>query len=193
MMMEMGDYRGEFNPKARFEDFSKDALVKLVKEYARLFALLGGMYDSVIKDKLGFDEASKMSTEVFIGRMIGQHEGPRIARALGIDGDDVLALMKLIQMVPDGTREDLYASDFDVKNNNHVIWTVRECPTLFYYERHGDNKAISACCGMGGQEHQAVEKYRDVINPKIEVIPLKLPPRAKEGDICCQWEYKLES
>ena len=191
-MEEMKDYSGEFKPKARFEDFSKDVLVKLVKEYARLFALLGGIYDTVIKDKLGPEEASRMSTEAFIGRMIPQHEGPRIAKALNIDGNDVVSLMKLIQMVPDGVREDLYDSDFDVKHNNHVIWTCRKCPTLFYYERHGDQKAISVCCGMGGLEHQAVERYRDVINPKIKVIPLKLPPRQSPDEICCQWEFKIE-
>jgi hypothetical protein len=29
--------------------------------------------------------------------------------------------------------------------------------------------------------------------PFVEVKALKLPPRASENEICCQWEFKLEA
>jgi len=30
----------------------------------------------------------------------------------------------------------------------------------------------------------------EYFHPGIEVIPLKLPPRQGEGDICCRWEFR---
>jgi hypothetical protein len=38
-MKELKDYSGGFNPDATFEDLSKDALVKLIKNYQRIFVV----------------------------------------------------------------------------------------------------------------------------------------------------------
>jgi hypothetical protein len=31
----------------------------------------------------------------------------------------------------------------------------------------------------------------EMLNPKIECKPLKLPPRSDANDIACRWEYRL--
>ena len=40
-------------------------------------------------------------------------------------------------------------------------------------------------------EPQIIKKY--IVNPKIEVTALKLPPRESQDEIACQWEYKLNA
>ena len=42
-MSELNNYSGEFNPEFKFEDLSKEALLRLVKEYSRLYLILQGV------------------------------------------------------------------------------------------------------------------------------------------------------
>jgi hypothetical protein len=39
-------------------------------------------------------------------------------------------------------------------------------------------------------EQKLMEKY--LMNPRIKVTPLKLPPRKSQEEMACQWELKLE-
>ena len=43
-MGELKDYSGEWRPDVDFEDFSKDALVRLLKAYQRAFVGMSGGY-----------------------------------------------------------------------------------------------------------------------------------------------------
>jgi len=46
---------------------------------------------------------------------------------------------------------------------------------------------IGAVCH--GFEQKGIENY--LLNPRIKVTPLKLPPRASQEDIACRWELKM--
>jgi hypothetical protein len=41
-------------------------------------------------------------------------------------------------------------------------------------------------------ERRLFELTAEYFNPKIKVTSLKLPPRKRGSDICCQWEFNLE-
>jgi len=48
MANELSDYHGQFNPDLKFEDFSKDFLIKLIRRYAAGYLKLGEFwYDRV--------------------------------------------------------------------------------------------------------------------------------------------------
>lgn len=190
-MAELADYSGKFIPGARFEDFSKDALLKLAKLYSRIYLGYMGMWDTVLRKQMSAEEAAKLETEVYV-RTARQFEAPGVTQALNIRGNDVVTLIKLMQMIPDGSRQDMYDSLYEVKNNNHVILTIKSCPTLLFWERHGDTKAIDICCSVGGMEEVTIVEYANFVNPDIKVTALKVPPRKSKDDIACQWELKLE-
>jgi len=95
-------------------------------------------------------------------------------------------------VVPDGAREGYYECQWDVKNNNHAILTFTKCPTLFLYEKRGEEKDIECLCGPGGMEDLAFDLYCELVNPNIKCRALKRPPRKSPDEICCQWEFKLE-
>jgi hypothetical protein len=52
-MAELKDYSGPFNPDLRFEDFSKETLVKLLKEYSRLYLILHGSWHTLVRERFG--------------------------------------------------------------------------------------------------------------------------------------------
>ena len=190
-MAELSDYSGKFVPGIRFEDFSKDALLKLVKLYSKIYLGYMGMWNTVMRQHMSAEELAKYETEVYV-KTARQFEAPGVANALNIKGNDVVTLIKLMQMIPDGSRQDMYDSTYDVKNNNHVILTIKTCPTLLFWERHGNTKAIDICCSVGGVEDITIVEYANFINPDIKVTALKVPPRKSKDEIACQWDIKLE-
>jgi hypothetical protein len=190
-MADLADYSGKFIPGVRFEDFSRDALLKLVKLYSKIYLGYMGMWNTVMRQQMSAEELSKYETEVYV-RTARQFEAPGVTKALNIRGNDVVTLVKLMQMIPDGSRQDMYDSIYEVKNNNHVILTIKSCPTLLFWERHGNTKAIDICCSVGGMEEVTIVEYANFVNPDIKVTALKVPPRKSKDDIACQWELKLE-
>ncbi|MFC1945073.1 DUF6125 family protein [Chloroflexota bacterium] len=191
-MNELTDYSGEYNPDIEYSSFSKDVLVKLLEEYARLYLLHDGLWNTRITREFGPETAFAWGNEIW-GHNYRNLSLPRISKLFNISGNDVLTACKLIQLTPDGVATGgQYKYTSDVKNNNHVIWTITRCATLEYFEKNGMEKHISGVCGVGGMEHVAIENYCHFVNPDIKVTALKIPPRKSPDELPCQWELKLE-
>ncbi|TET87118.1 MAG: hypothetical protein E3J34_02565 [Dehalococcoidia bacterium] len=74
-------------------------------------------------------------------------------------------------------------------NRTAGVLTVTRCPTLAALEREGVGWEETHCelaCSIMRRKHT------ELFNPDMEVRCLKLPPRKGDGDICCQWENRLE-
>lgn len=188
---DMQDYSGEFIPGLQYENLSKDTLVRLLGEYARLLVAIDGMWNTVVAREIGPEKALEWETEVWERHY--DVELPRIAKILNIKGDDVLTVFKLLQFTPDGyATGGQWVAKIDVKDTNDVLFTITRCATLEYFERHGQDVKTGGICGEGGLEEHALAKYAKFINPDIKIIPLKTPPRKSPDEIACQWEFKLE-
>jgi hypothetical protein len=190
-MGELRDYSGEHRPDLKFEDFSKEALVRLIKAYQTIFVGLMGMWNTVNRERIGVEEAFRLDGDVY-ERMVGKFEIPLVTQAMNIHGDDVVTMLKYFQLCPDGAREGLYEFNYDIRGNNHAILTFTRCPSLFYFERSGNEKDIDGLCGPGGVEERAFIEICRHFNPEMKCRALKLPPREGKDDICCQWEFKVE-
>ena len=190
-MAELSDYSGKFLHGVVFEDFSSDTRLKLMKLYCRIYLGYIGMVDTVLKQYVSAELAAKIETDIY-NKTMQMIEAPGVTKLMNIQGNDVITMIKLMQMVPEGARADMYGSEYDVKNNNHVIWTVKNCPSLNFWEKKGDKKAIEACCSVGGIEEETMKVVAGCINPDIKIKALKLPPRKSKDEIACQWELKIE-
>jgi hypothetical protein len=190
-MKELNDYSGEYKPDLKFEDFSKEALIELLKSYQIVFVGLMGMWNTVNRERMAAEEAFKLDADVY-EKMVGKFELPLVTSAMNIHGDDVLTMLKYFQVAPDGAREGLYEFNYDVKNRNHAILTFTRCPSLFYFEKKGSESDINSLCGAGGVEERAFIEICRYFNPNMKCRALKLPPRKGKDDICCQWEFKVE-
>jgi len=190
VMEDLKDYSGDVREVVRFEDLSKDALVRLAKAYCKIYLGYMGIWDTLLKEKMSADEVAMLNLEAYL-RSARYFEAPRVMEAMNIQGNDVVTLIKLLQMIPDGSREDTYLTDYDIKNNNLAIMTIKVCPTLLYWERKGDQKSIEHVCSLGGLEELSIVEYARCVNPDIKIVPLKLPPRKSKDDIACQWKLKL--
>jgi len=187
-MKELKDYSGEFRGDIRLEDFSKDTLLRLLYATARQYLGIDAVWNSVVKEKFGGHIARDLEMEVW--RRATSTEVLRTMGAMNIQGDDIAALLKVLQCAP-GTA-GIMDLDCEMRGKNHGILTVKRCSSLEYFERHGDIEGIRFAC----QQLETEVGYPETahaVNPKIEVTPLKRPPRQSKDEIACQWEFKLET
>ena len=186
-MEELNNYAGEFRPHLRMQDFSKDALGRIWELGGKLYIGLGTAYYRVLVERFGEQVASEVERDVW--RRWGLTEYRLNAEAMNISGDDVATLFKVFQIDPASEADGILNAEYDLKNNNHGIVTMRDCQTIKYFEKHGDIKFIEQSCGRICTDWYT--QCAHFVNPKIEVINLKLPPRNSKEDIACQREFRL--
>jgi hypothetical protein len=107
---------------------------------------------------------------------------PKIAN---IELNTVTDSLKLLQLPMDSTM-GLFPAKYDIKSPNHVIMRITKGRTPEYLEG-AEPKRTPPMYHAGGKP--IMEKY--LVNPKIKVTPLRLPPRNDDDDIDCEWELKL--
>lgn len=178
------DYSGEFDPVLTPDTFNNEALFKLLNVYAAHMIRIDGLWYGSIMNKYGNEVAFKYDINIMKKARVMEIEA--ISKTMNIEGNDVAAMMKVIQLSP-WVRTLEY--QIDLKNKNYATYMVLTCPTLFTLEKEGKGRGRDIClevCRLG------MRITADRFNPQIKIEPLKLPPRESEKDICCHWKFYIE-
>jgi len=183
-LAKLNDYSGEFLSNLELGDFSPDTLVKLLALYCKLYMALDGFWYLSAKERVGNEKA--LDCDIQTWERHCKYEMVKIVKLLNIQGNDVMAAMKAIQITP-WLRQTEF--EIEVKNHNNAILTVTHCPTLLALEREGEGRENEICNIV---DRKMFKEYASFFNPDIELKCLKLPPRKSKGEICCQWEFSLK-
>ena len=97
-MAERKDYSGDFDPDFRFEDLSKEALVRLVREFALIAQLLDRSVFAAVALRYGPQAVEELAIEEWRGASPIYTE--RIRKIMNIQGDGVPAIFKQLQLDP---------------------------------------------------------------------------------------------
>lgn len=184
VLKEFKDYSGEFVPDIKLADYSHDALAKLVSTYSRLVIALDGFWYLTVMERSGNDEA--LACDIKTWEVMSKYEIKRVAQALNINGNDVVSLMKAVQVTPWATNMKY---KIDIKNRNSAFFTVTQCPTLDALEKEGKGREREICSTV---TPGTFRNYASFFSPDIAVKCIKEPPRKHKDDICCQWAFELE-
>ena len=182
-MKKLDDYSGDFKPDLKPSDFSSEALEKLIKIYAQLYKALDGFWYLALMERSGNDEA--LTCDILVWEKLCLYEMSKITKGLNIVGNDVKSMMKAFQLSPWAWN---IKSNFEIINDNHVIWTVLHCPTVNALEREGRGRENDICNNV---EPRLNRLYASFFNKDIQVNCLKTPPRESDKDYYCRWEFKL--
>jgi len=185
IMQELDDLSGPFNPDLTFADFSKEFLLKLIQVWQYAWLHMTEAWYEAVKERWGAQAANECETQAWV--RVGSRVNPRYPKIANIELNTVVDSLKCLSLPLDNTTGGLFPCTYDIKNPNHVILTVERCRSLEYFEANQPER-ISHVCGVN--EKLVMEKY--LINPKIKVAPLKLPPRQGPDDVACQWEFTME-
>lgn len=184
-MPELNDYSGPFDPNLKFEDFSKEFLLKLMSVWQYAWLHMSSAWYRAVRERSGTQAANDCELAAWL--TVGERVNPRYAKIANIKLNTVLDSLKCLQLPLDNTTGVIFPATYEAKNPNHVVWTVMRCKVLEKLEKE-EPERIHQMCHI--TEKAVMEKY--LINPKIRVTPLKLPPRQSQEEIACQWEFKLE-
>jgi hypothetical protein len=184
-MSEMNDYSGPFKPDLQWEDFSKDFLIKLMKVWQFAWLEMAGQWHIAVDKRFGSEAAGECEYDAWVN--VAKRVNPRYAKMANIELNTVLDSLKAMQLPLDNTVGGVFPVEYDIKNENHVIVTVKRCPPLEYFEREAPERIHPMC-------HVAAPVIDNLyaINPKVKGTPLKLPPRKSPDEPACIWEWKLE-
>ena len=183
-MEKLNDYSGQFIPNLKPSDFSAGTLSELLGVYGRLYTAVDGFWYFAVKERIDNKEA--LACDLWVWERLCKYEVKRIATQLNIQGDDVVALMKALQMTP--WFQDMEC-EIEIKNQNYAVYTVTRCRTLEALEKEGEGRELQICRTV---EPCILKSYASYFNPRIKVTCLKVPPRKNPDGICCQWKFDLE-
>ncbi len=186
--MELKDYSGPYIPNLKYEDFSKEVLVKLLLAYSREVNVLPTYWAAEVRKRLGRDVERECLLSTWT--RIGKYETVWAMEAANIKGNDVESYIKATQLMG-SFAQGYYKYDFDLKNRNHAILTVHYCPAFNAMEMQGDLEHLDWVCKV--LEYEAMKAYVRPVNPDIQVRCLRAGCRQSKDEVHCKWEFKQET
>lgn len=184
-MGKLKDYSGPYQANLKLEDFSKEALIRLVRLYCKCYLAMDGFWYLAIKEKISNEQA--LACDLWAWERVVRYQVKRLSQAMNIHGDDVATLMKIFQV--EVWLENL-RYEIELIDRNHSLLNIYQCPTLEALEKEGGER-VQEICGI--VEPMVFREYAKSMNPNMQVKILKLPPRQSHNDkMCCQWEFILE-
>ncbi len=181
--MKLTDYSGQFIPKLRLVDFTPETLHKIHQLHGRVYLALDGFWYLAVQELVSNEMAFKC--DMLAWEKVCKLEMNTIARELNIQGNDVAALMKALQIT---SWMQTMEYEIEVKDANHATLTISYCPILDGLEKEGEGRE-EEICNVAGLKIFAY--YARFFNPDISVKALTMSPRESKDDICCQWEFSL--
>src|SRR5579872_2955664 len=141
-MTDRKDYSGPFRPDFRYEDLSKEALVRLVREYALLVHLLDRSMCAAIGLRHGAAAVQELAVEEWRGA--SPVYGDRLRQVLRIEGDGVDAIFKLLQVDP-GFPHHYMDVRYELDDDRHGFFELAHCGALMDVEPYGERMVRGMC------------------------------------------------
>lgn len=181
------DYSGPFDPDLRYEDLSKEALVRLVREYALIVHLLDRSMCAAIGLRYGSQVVNELAIEEWRGA--SPIYGERIRKVLNIEGDGVDAIFKLLQFDP-GFPQHYMDVKYEVVDEHHGYFELAHCGALMDVEPWGERMVTGMCHDI---EDGTFDVTAQAVNPRARIRPVHRPPRAPADRVPhCRWEVVID-
>jgi hypothetical protein len=177
------DYSGDFDPSFDYGKISKEGLVGLLATYSNYIRKLDGHWYLSAMNKCGDDVAYDCDVAVW-GKLM-RLELRIASEMMNIRGDGLSSVAKYFQVSPWFWNFDF---SLDLKENERLIVTFVNCPTLLALEKEGLGREKKICRELEQDLFETIAHYFD---PRISVIPVQVPPRDVDPGFCCRWEFRV--
>jgi hypothetical protein len=186
-MAERNDYSGPFDPDFRYEDLSKDALVRLVREYALTVHLLDRSMCAAIGLRYGASVVQELAIDEWRGA--SPIYGDRLREIFGIEGDGIEAIFKVLQLDP-GFPHHYMDVHYEVVDDRHGYFELRSCGALLDVEPYGERMVTGMCHTI---EDGTFDYTAQAVNPKARIRHVHRPPRVPSDRVPhCRWEVVID-
>jgi hypothetical protein len=184
---ERDDYSGAFTPDFRYEDLSKPALVRLVREFAQAVHLLDRSMCAAIGMSHGGAEVQRLAIEEWRGA--SPVYGERLRGIMNIEGDGVSAIFKVLQLDP-GFPHHYLDVRYELIDESHGFFELAYCGALMDAEPWGEKMVTSMCHHI---EDGTFDYTAQAVNPKAHIKHVHRPPRVpSDQSPHCRWEITID-
>jgi hypothetical protein len=184
---ERHDYSGEFDPGFDYEDLSKEALVRLVREYGLIVHLLDRSMCAAIGLRYGAEAVKELAIEEWAGA--SPVYGDRLRQIMQIEGDGVSAIFKVLQLDP-GFPHHYMDVHYELVDERHGYFELAYCGALMDAEPWGDVMVTNMCHHI---EDGTFDVTAQAVNPKAHIRHVHRPPRVpSDRSPHCRWEIVIE-
>ena len=166
--------------KNRLLQLSKEELIGLIEEYAKLYTTLDGLWFVLVEKNFGHDVATTLDVEVW--ESLAPVESKRITSARKITKGGIEAIIEAFEFRPTFLTKEYKV----IKRQNRAIIQVTRCRSLHAMER--DKREDTSCIRV---LKNVYPKFAKGVDSGVKFRVLKTPPRKDGDDICCEWEIEI--
>ena len=183
----MVDYAGPFDPSFDLRSLSRAALARLGREYMMVGHLVDRALMPHVAERFGADGIEGVAIDEWMGASPVYTQ--RMRRALRIDGDDVPAIMKGLQLDV-GAPHQYMDFRFDVQAPDRGTFWLQSCGALLDVEPYGEQAVFSMCHAI---EDPTFDATAIATNPRARVRPIHRPPRQPADRVPhCHWQITID-
>jgi hypothetical protein len=184
---ERADYSGEFDPSFDYEDLSKEALVRLVREYALIVHQLDRSMCAAIGLRYGAEAVKELAIQEWVGS--SPIYGERLRQIMAIEGNGIPAILKVLQLDP-GFPHHYLDVHYEVVDEHHGFFELAYCGALMDAEPFGEKMVTNMCHHI---EDGTFDITAQAVNPKARIRPVHRPPRMPGDRVPhCRWEVVID-
>jgi len=173
---------------ARLDDLDRDLLVAVAHEYMLLGMLVNrGLLPQVVLQTGGFDEMNDVAIDLWMGAS-PVYTG-RMRRLMGIDGDDIAAIMKALQLDVGFVHEYMSVA-YKIIDEQHGEFWLNHCGALLDAEPFGEERVFGMCHTI---EDPTFDATAYATNPRARIRPIHRPPRSPDDrHPHCHWTIVID-
>ncbi len=175
-------------PPRELDDLDRDELVTIAHEYMLLGMLVNrGLLPQVVLQTGGFDEMNDVAIDLWMGAS-PVYTG-RMRRLMGIEGDDIAAIMKALQLDVGFVHEYMSVA-YQLTDSEHGEFWLNHCGALLDAEPFGEERVFGMCHTI---EDPTFDATAYATNPRARIRPIHRPPRTP-GDRHphCHWTIIID-
>mgnify|MGYP001823466873 CR=1 FL=1 len=180
-------YDGPFDPDVRLEDFSRQTLADLGREYLLMGHLAGTCASPLVMQGFGPEASTEISIEQWMGA--SPIYSKRMQRALGFEGTTVETVFKNLQ-IEVGAPAQFLDFQFRLDRPDYGEFWLPHCGALMDVEPLGEQAVRLMCHDI---EDPTFDATAAAVNRMMKMRPIHRPPRVPEGRYPhCHWKVYID-
>ena len=181
---QVDDLSGPYYPNLTHADFSKAFLLRMMTAWQYAWLVMNEGYYFAVMRRFGREMAGECESAAWL--RVAERTNKRFAPLGEFKLETVTDSLKLLQLAMDSTM-GYFPAEYDIKGPNHVVVKIGRGNWPDYMEKPNLQRT-PPMYHQGGLP--ILEKC--LVNPKIKVTPVRVPPRNEYDDIDCEWDLRLE-
>lgn len=160
------DYAGAFDPDLELDDLSHAALLAVCREFCIQGHMLVRALMLAIAERRDEAAAREVASAQWVG--VAAVAAERVARAMGIAGDDLDAIARVFQLHPAFQPREYVALRVE-RRGDAVVCRIDDCDAL------ADGDGWSWLALLDGGVHPALDAIARAVNPRATCRPCEAP------------------